>query len=201
MTRTAVVLATVALALLGFALALNLPDAGESKAPRQSLLYPRPTPLQRLSFAGLERWQVRALTHYTGALRAHERVAARRALTRREFTHRRWYRKAVEWTGRELGETRERIRLRREWTGGPSSGMWYEIAVCESGSRPPDWHISTGNGFYGGLQFDYGTWHEAQRNLGVYWTEYAHLASPGQQVRAAQTLPLSRWPVCGAPYR
>ncbi len=32
---------------------------------------------------------------------------------------------------------------------------WERLANCESGQR---WHINTGNGFYGGLQFSDSTW-------------------------------------------
>lgn len=32
---------------------------------------------------------------------------------------------------------------------------WDAIAKCESSN---DWHINTGNGYYGGLQFDHETW-------------------------------------------
>ncbi|MEV7182442.1 transglycosylase family protein, partial [Kitasatospora sp. NPDC093679] len=32
---------------------------------------------------------------------------------------------------------------------------WDRIAACESGGR---WHLNTGNGYYGGLQFDQRTW-------------------------------------------
>jgi peptidoglycan hydrolase-like protein with peptidoglycan-binding domain len=35
------------------------------------------------------------------------------------------------------------------------AAMWDRIAKCESGGR---WNINTGNGYYGGLQFDYTTW-------------------------------------------
>ena len=35
------------------------------------------------------------------------------------------------------------------------AAMWDRIAKCESGGR---WNINTGNGYYGGLQFDYRTW-------------------------------------------
>jgi uncharacterized protein YabE (DUF348 family) len=34
--------------------------------------------------------------------------------------------------------------------------VWDKIAKCESGGN---WHINTGNGYYGGLQFSAGTWH------------------------------------------
>lgn len=33
--------------------------------------------------------------------------------------------------------------------------LWNRIAKCESGGN---WHINTGNGYYGGLQFSLGTW-------------------------------------------
>src|SRR3954453_16828815 len=32
---------------------------------------------------------------------------------------------------------------------------WDRVASCESGQH---WHINTGNGFYGGLQFSASTW-------------------------------------------
>src|SRR4051794_41974612 len=32
---------------------------------------------------------------------------------------------------------------------------WQRLANCESGGR---WHINTGNGYYGGLQFSRSTW-------------------------------------------
>jgi len=35
-------------------------------------------------------------------------------------------------------------------------GVWDRLAGCESGGN---WHINTGNGYYGGLQFSLGTWH------------------------------------------
>ena len=34
-------------------------------------------------------------------------------------------------------------------------GVWDRLAQCESGGN---WHINTGNGYYGGLQFNLGTW-------------------------------------------
>lgn len=37
-----------------------------------------------------------------------------------------------------------------------SDTVWDKIAKCESGGN---WHINTGNGYYGGLQFSAATWH------------------------------------------
>ena len=36
-----------------------------------------------------------------------------------------------------------------------NEAMWDKIAQCESGGN---WSINTGNGYYGGLQFDIQTW-------------------------------------------
>jgi uncharacterized protein YabE (DUF348 family) len=37
-----------------------------------------------------------------------------------------------------------------------NGSVWDKIAQCESGGN---WHINTGNGYYGGLQFSAATWH------------------------------------------
>jgi hypothetical protein len=67
------------------------------------------------------------------------------------------------------------------------------IASCESGRR---WHIATGNGFYGGVQFTLGTWHA------VGGRGYPHHASRLEQMYRAVKVHLRRgswadWPVCG----
>src|SRR5215213_6973161 len=36
-----------------------------------------------------------------------------------------------------------------------SISTWDRVAECESSGN---WHINTGNGYYGGLQFSLGTW-------------------------------------------
>jgi ABC-type transport system substrate-binding protein len=55
------------------------------------------------------------------------------------------------------------------------SSVWDKVAQCESGGN---WSTNTGNGYYGGLQFDAGTW----RAYGG--TEYASL--PSQASREEQ---------------
>jgi uncharacterized protein YabE (DUF348 family) len=77
-----------------------------------------------------------------------------------------------------------------------SNGLnWQGVANCESGGN---WHINTGNGFYGGLQFDYGTW--LAYGGGAY-APRADLASEAQQIAVASRLYAARgsspWPVCG----
>lgn len=77
-----------------------------------------------------------------------------------------------------------------------SSGLnWAAVAACESGGN---WAINTGNGYYGGLQFDSGTW---LSNGGGTYAPRADLATPAQQIAVATNLYNARgaspWPVCG----
>jgi len=73
---------------------------------------------------------------------------------------------------------------------------WSAIAACESGGN---WAASTGNGFYGGLQFTQQTW---LANGGGRYASSANLATPAQQIAVAQNVLASQgigaWPVCGA---
>ncbi|SDI98253.1 Uncharacterized conserved protein YabE, contains G5 and tandem DUF348 domains [Frankineae bacterium MT45] len=77
-----------------------------------------------------------------------------------------------------------------------TSGLnWDAVAACESGGN---WAINTGNGFYGGLQFDAGTW---LSNGGGAYAPRADLASRSAQIAIATKLYNARgsspWPVCG----
>jgi uncharacterized protein YabE (DUF348 family) len=73
---------------------------------------------------------------------------------------------------------------------------WDALAACESGGN---WHINTGNGFYGGVQFDSGTW---LANGGGAYAPRADLATREQQIAIATKVYNARgsspWPVCGA---
>ena len=78
-----------------------------------------------------------------------------------------------------------------------SSGLnWDGVAQCEAGGN---WHDNTGNGYYGGLQFDSSTW---LRNGGGAYAPRADLASRDQQIAIATKLykrsGSSPWPVCGS---
>ncbi|WP_448627967.1 LysM peptidoglycan-binding domain-containing protein [Geodermatophilus sp. URMC 64] len=72
---------------------------------------------------------------------------------------------------------------------------WSGVAQCESGGN---WHINTGNGYYGGLQFSRSTW--LAYGGGAYAAR-ADLATPAQQIAVAErTLAgqgIGAWPVCG----
>lgn len=72
-----------------------------------------------------------------------------------------------------------------------SGSVWDKIAQCESGG---DWSISTGNGFYGGLQFTLQTWH------GFGGSGMPNEASREEQIRVAKKVQAEQgwgaWPVC-----
>lgn len=75
-----------------------------------------------------------------------------------------------------------------------STSTWDAVAECESGG---DWHISTGNGYYGGLQFNQSTW---QAYGGSSYGSNAAEASKEQQIAVAERVLEAQgpdaWPVC-----
>jgi uncharacterized protein YabE (DUF348 family) len=78
-----------------------------------------------------------------------------------------------------------------------STSAWDRIAECESGGN---WAANTGNGYYGGLQFDHGTW---AAYGGTAYANNANGASKAQQIAIAEKVKADRggygaWPVCGA---
>ncbi|MFH8774649.1 transglycosylase family protein [Streptomyces sp. NPDC017958] len=76
------------------------------------------------------------------------------------------------------------------------NGVWDRIAQCESGGN---WHINTGNGYYGGLQFSAGTW---RAYGGTAYAPTADRASRSAQIAVAGKVQHAQgwgaWPVCSA---
>ncbi|KJK36163.1 transglycosylase [Streptomyces variegatus] len=76
------------------------------------------------------------------------------------------------------------------------SGVWDRIAQCESGGN---WHINTGNGYYGGLQFAASTWNAYG---GTAYAPTADRASRSQQIAVATKVQRAQgwgaWPTCSA---
>ncbi len=73
---------------------------------------------------------------------------------------------------------------------------WDRIAKCESGGN---WATNTGNGYYGGLQFDKRTW---DAYGGDQYANLPNQASREQQIAIAEKVRDARggysaWPVCG----
>lgn len=75
----------------------------------------------------------------------------------------------------------------------PNQANWDRVAACESGGN---WHLATGNGFYGGLQFSASTW-RATGGTGL-----PHQHTRIEQIRRANILKdragLGQWPHCGS---
>lgn len=80
-------------------------------------------------------------------------------------------------------------------TAAPDSD-WDALAQCESGG---DWHINTGNGYHGGLQFNAGTW---TAHGGGEFAPTADQATREQQIVVAERVLASQgwgaWPACSA---
>ena len=72
--------------------------------------------------------------------------------------------------------------------------IWDAIAGCEAGGN---WAINTGNGYFGGVQFDQGTW---ERNGGLRYAPRADLATREEQIAVAEVTRERQgwgaWPVC-----
>ncbi|MFF9065591.1 transglycosylase family protein [Streptomyces sp. NPDC014891] len=76
-----------------------------------------------------------------------------------------------------------------------SLDVWEKVAACESTST---WHINTGNGYFGGLQFSQSTW---EAYGGTHYAPRADLASKDQQIAVAERVLKGQgpgaWPSCG----
>ncbi|WP_052459735.1 transglycosylase family protein [Tessaracoccus massiliensis] len=66
------------------------------------------------------------------------------------------------------------------------AATWDRIARCESGNR---WNINTGNGYYGGLQFNLATWRSVG---GTDFAAYPHHATREEQITVANRLHAKR---------
>jgi resuscitation-promoting factor RpfB len=75
-----------------------------------------------------------------------------------------------------------------------NAGQWDALSRCEAGGN---WAINTGNGFYGGVQFDQNTW---ERQGGLRYAPRADLATREEQIAIAEVTRARQgwgaWPVC-----
>ena len=75
-----------------------------------------------------------------------------------------------------------------------NGGTWDALAGCEAGGN---WAINTGNGYFGGVQFDQNTW---ERNGGLRYAARADLATREEQIAIAEVTRARQgwgaWPVC-----
>ncbi|WP_405485895.1 transglycosylase family protein [Nocardia sp. NBC_00511] len=77
-----------------------------------------------------------------------------------------------------------------------NGGTWDALAKCESGGN---WAINTGNGFFGGIQFDQNTW---ERQGGTRYAPRADMATREEQIAIASVTQARQgwgaWPACTA---
>ncbi|MGH3563238.1 MAG: transglycosylase family protein, partial [Mycobacterium sp.] len=75
-----------------------------------------------------------------------------------------------------------------------NGSTWDAISGCEAGGN---WAINSGNGYYGGVQFDQGTW---EHNGGLRYAARADLATREEQIAIAEVTRGAQgwgaWPVC-----
>ncbi|WP_406457689.1 transglycosylase family protein [Streptomyces sp. NBC_00876] len=78
--------------------------------------------------------------------------------------------------------------------GAASADVWDKVAACESTSN---WHINSGNGYFGGLQFTRSTW---AAYGGTVYAPRADLATRDQQIAIAEKVLEGQgpgaWPDC-----
>jgi uncharacterized protein YabE (DUF348 family) len=80
----------------------------------------------------------------------------------------------------------------------PDGAVWDRLAQCEAGGN---WGANTGNGYYGGLQFNAGTW---AANGGTAYAQLPNQATREQQIAIATKLrdraggTYGAWPGCRA---
>jgi uncharacterized protein YabE (DUF348 family) len=75
-----------------------------------------------------------------------------------------------------------------------NGATWDALSQCEAGGN---WAINTGNGFYGGVQFDQNTW---ERSGGLRYAPRADLATREEQITIADVTRARQgwgaWPTC-----
>lgn len=130
-----------------------------------------------------------AVTGYAKHLDASSSRLQTQADAHAEQVHREWH----EEQERKAAEEAKRAAAQPAVS---NQGMWEAIAQCESGG---DWSVNTGNGYYGGLQFNKQSWDWAGGNQ---YAAYPHQATKAQQIATANRLRaihpagLGAWPAC-----
>ncbi len=75
-----------------------------------------------------------------------------------------------------------------------SSATWDALAECESSGN---WHINTGNGYYGGLQFSLSSWQAVGGPPGLP-SEHSRETQIQMGIRLYEAQGWGAWPACTA---
>ncbi len=118
----------------------------------------------------------RARTGHNGkANRAYRLTIVNGKVTAKKMVRQRIITKVVNKVVLIGTNTKHRINLAR-------LAKWNKIAKCESSGN---WHLNTGNGYYGGLQFNLETWRSVK---GQHFARYPHKATKREQITVANRL-------------
>lgn len=133
----------------------------------------------------------------------HRRDVERNRLRRSQASRARWAAAAqahAEAEARRRAEAEARAKREREAkrkaAAASTRAVWDRLAQCESGGN---WSINTGNGYYGGLQFNLKSWEWAG---GLKYAPRPDLATREQQIATAEVLlrihpsGWGAWPAC-----
>lgn len=91
-----------------------------------------------------------------------------------------------------VDRVRAHITVDRRWrVVRPYNAKLNRMAMCESSGR---WHIATGNGFYGGLQFTVRSWRSVGGRGMPHWASV--LEQKYRAVLLARRQGWGAWPVC-----
>lgn len=185
--------------MLSFALTLALTPAVISQIDTKPA--PEPT-LELASFVSPVMVAVDTVVEVTEALddlqqaevmgnQEEARLARQAEVTRRQAEVAEQERLAAEAAAAEAAAEAERRAKAARAPSVASGSVWDRLAQCESGGN---WSINTGNGYYGGLQFNLQTW-QAYGGTG-----YPHQHSRETQIAVAERLRAARgfqpWPAC-----
>ena len=146
-----------------------------------------------------------ALANGVGSAEAHRRQAIDAELMARVHVHHghAQYRNGLGTAGHTWQAYRREARLLRAYLYRLEVSRqrqalvdrWQGVANCESGGN---WHINTGKGHYGGLQFSMGTW-QSYGGSGMPHEQAAwQQAQVAERVRTSSGL--GSWPHCGSHY-
>jgi hypothetical protein len=150
---------------------------------------PTMSSLQRQADVESRQYEVVQFTSYVKAVQEAQLIAYAEAVE-----HAQWHAEQERLAAARRAAARERAAAAPaavQSRSVPGGSVWDRLAQCESGGN---WSINTGNGYYGGLQFNLQTW----QSYGG--TGYPHQHSRETQIAVAERLHAARgfqpWPAC-----
>ena len=119
--------------------------------------------------------------------------AAEEAERRKKAEQRQRQERQAQETSQQRAQNRPQQQTSTPQQSGTNTSTWDRLAECESNGN---WSINTGNGYYGGLQFNLSSWQA------VGGSGYPHQASKSEQIARAEKLRAIQgwgaWPACSA---